>query len=207
MDENRRKFVRLMVTGGPVAAASTEEALLKEFGGAVDAAKTVDAGFIARAAVVFRERGKLTRSAFLLALLEGKGEHIRMEQTFPAVCNNPVSLKRFVQIIRCGVVGRRAFSNSARRLVRNWITEKSGEELFQLRKGDGVSLVDLLRIFHPRPRTAAQRALFAYLTGKPYNRADLPECALWHGAQNAHGVLVRSEDAVLEEELLNQMQT
>jgi len=81
------------------------------------------------------------------------------------------------------------WSAGSRRVASKWYTDKSDHALaYQVLKYQGRRMEqgksdsrwtqrDVLRLAHPKPKGKAQQALFAWLTGKPYCFADMPQQA------------------------------
>jgi 60 kDa SS-A/Ro ribonucleoprotein len=131
---------------------------------------------IAKAAVYGHETGGMKDvPAFLLATLAANGEIDLLRKAFPRVIRNPKMLLNFVQIIRSGVTGRKSFGSAVKNLINDWITSRYGNKLFLASVGySNPSLVDTIKMTHPRPKSEEQNALFGYLLGKDYNAEALP---------------------------------
>ena len=138
--------------------------------------ETVDPVIIAKAAVYGHETGGMKDvPAFLLATLAAKGEIELLRQAFPRVITNPKMLLNFVQVVRSGVTGRRSFGSAVKGLINGWISSRYGNKLFLASIGySDPSLVDVIKMTHPRPSSEEQNALFGYLLGKDYNAEALP---------------------------------
>lgn len=138
--------------------------------------QSVDPVIIAKAAVYGHETGGMKDvPAFLLATLAAKGEIELLRQAFPRVVTNPKMLLNFVQVIRSGVTGRKSFGSAVKNLINDWITSRYGNKLFLASVGySNPSLVDVIKMTHPRPNSEEQNALFGYLLGKDYNAEALP---------------------------------
>lgn len=138
--------------------------------------KTVPPELVAKAAVYGRENGGMKDvPAFLLATLAANGEIELLKKAFPRVINNPKMLLNFVQIIRSGVTGRRSFGSAVKNLINDWITSRRGNKLFLASVGySNPSLVDVIKMTHPRPDNPEQNALFGYLLDKDHAFGDLP---------------------------------
>ena len=141
--------------------------------------KSVDPVLVAKAAVYGHENGKMKDApAYLLAHLMSPSTMGLFTKVFPRVITNVKMLCTFVQIVRSGVTGRKSFGSAAKRLIQNWLTSKNGKQLFLASIGHSdPSLVDILKMVHPKPETRVQEALFAYLLGKTdkYTMSELPQ--------------------------------
>jgi 60 kDa SS-A/Ro ribonucleoprotein len=90
------------------------------------------------------------------------------------VIDNGRMLRNFVQIMRSGVVGRKSLGTAPKRLVREWLEARTDEQVFTASVGQSPSVADIVRMVHPRPKTAARAALYAYLVGRAFEAASLP---------------------------------
>lgn len=135
----------------------------------------VETDFVARTAVYARTHGFMKDvPAFLVAYLASVDVSLA-ERVFPVVIDNGRMLRNFVQFIRSGVVGRRSFGSAPKRWIRAWFDARSDEEIFRASIGNQPSLADIIRMVHPRPKTAARRALYGYLVDRPYDVGALCE--------------------------------
>jgi len=136
-----------------------------------------EAEFIAKLAVYARERGKMKdMPAYLLAVLAARGETDLVKRIFSRVCNNSKVLLGFARIIRSGATGRSSFGTAMKRLIQDWITDKSNKGLYVSSIGhSNPSMADLIKMVHPRPRDNEQSAMFSYLLGRECDHDLLPE--------------------------------
>ncbi|WP_254512331.1 RNA-binding protein [Anatilimnocola floriformis] len=131
--------------------------------------------FIARVALYSRQKGFMKdMPALLLAVLSVKGPGL-MAEIFDRVIDSPKMLRNFVQIMRSGVVGRKSLGTLPKRLIQQWIESRSDVQLFAGSVGNDPSLADVIKLVHPKPATTSRAALFAYLLGRKYIHAELPE--------------------------------
>ncbi|WP_293861355.1 RNA-binding protein [uncultured Alsobacter sp.] len=140
-------------------------------------AAQVDPLFLAKTAVYAAEQGHMKdMPVVLLALLStlpGDG----FSKAFPRVVRNGKMLRGFVQVMRSGTVGRKSLGTRPKKLVQAWLETASDIEIMRAAVGNDPSLADVVRMVHPRPATAARRALYGYLIGKPYDVSALPAIA------------------------------
>lgn len=131
--------------------------------------------FVAKAAIYGRQKGRMKDvPAYLMAHLAAKGELELLRAAWPLVINNPKMLLNFVQIVRSGVTGRKSFGSAVRRLIREWITSRSGNKLYRASIGyTDPSLTDVVKMVHPTPVNTEQSALFAYLLGATLDENDI----------------------------------
>lgn len=138
-------------------------------------ALAVDPEFVAKTALYARQRGAMKdMPAFLCAVLSVRSPGL-MAEIFDRVIDSPKMLRNFVQIMRSGAVGRKSLGTLPKRLVQDWLAQRSDESLFIGSVGNNPSLADIVRMVHPRPATSARKALYAYLVGRDFEVADLPE--------------------------------
>jgi 60 kDa SS-A/Ro ribonucleoprotein len=143
--------------------------------------------FLAKAAIYGHEvAGMKDTPAYILAVLMARldndstsrkldVEGIRLfERAFARVITNMKMLMNFVQIVRSGVVGRKSFGGTAKRVIRNWLRSKTGNQLFTGSIGGSPSFADIIKMIRPCPETEEKRALYAYFIDKPYEMASLP---------------------------------
>src|SRR5690606_18705651 len=62
-----------------------------------------------------------------------------------------------------------------KRLVRQWLERATERQLLNASVGNDPSLADVVKMVHPRPADAAREAFYAWLVGKPFDAAVLPE--------------------------------
>ncbi|HLH26273.1 MAG TPA: hypothetical protein VK066_27455 [Chloroflexota bacterium] len=134
----------------------------------------VEPAFIARTAVYCRERGFMKDLPALLCAVLATRDGALLETVFERVIDDGRMLRNFVQIVRSGQTGRKSLGTRPKRLVQRWLAQRSDEALFRAAVGNDPSLADVIKMVHPRPTSAARRALYAYLIGKPHDPAALP---------------------------------
>ena len=137
-------------------------------------AENLDAEFIAKTAVYARQKGFMKDiPALLLAVLAQKDVNM-LARVFDQVADNGKMLRNFAQIIRSGAVGRKSFGNRPKKLIQTWLLTATEKQLLNAAIGNAPSLADVVKMVHPKPREAWRAAWFAWLIGKPYDRAALP---------------------------------
>ncbi|HEY1922713.1 MAG TPA: hypothetical protein VGG44_08090 [Tepidisphaeraceae bacterium] len=135
----------------------------------------IEPEFIARVALYARSRGHMKDlPALLCAVLSVFGPGLFAE-VFERVIDDGKMLRNFVQIMRSGTVGRKSLGTLPKRLVQRWLDCRSDDQIFRASIGNDPSLADVIRMVHPKPKTASRTALYGYLVGQPHNAADLPE--------------------------------
>jgi 60 kDa SS-A/Ro ribonucleoprotein len=135
----------------------------------------VEPEFIARTALYARTQGYMKdMPALLSAVLSVKSPGL-LAEVFDRVIDSPKMLRNFVQIMRSGVVGRRSLGTLPKRLVQQWLEARTDEQLFVGSVGNDPSLADVIKMVHPKPATAARKALYAYLIGREHDAESLPQ--------------------------------
>ena len=130
--------------------------------------------FIAKTALYARRDGYMKdMPALLVAVLSVRSPGL-MAEVFDRVIDSPKMLRNFVQIMRSGVVGRKSLGSLPKRMVRQWIEQRTDEQLFIGSVGNDPSLADIIKMVHPKPQTPEREALFGYLIGRPHDASRLP---------------------------------
>lgn len=134
----------------------------------------IEPEFIARTALYARQHGCMKDlPALLTAVLSIRGPGL-MAEVFERVIDSPKMLRNFVQIIRSGAIGRKSLGSLPKRMVTQWLEQRTDEQLFVGSVGTAPSLADIVRMVHPKPATASRAALLGYLIGRPYEAKALP---------------------------------
>lgn len=131
--------------------------------------------YIAQTAIYCREKGYMKDMPALLCARLSMEDNDLLSRVFPRVIDNGKMLRNFVQIMRSGVVGRKSLGSRPKRLVQEWLTARSDEQIFRASVGQSPSLADIIKMVRPKPETASREALYGYLIGREYNPEALPE--------------------------------
>lgn len=137
-------------------------------------AAAADPLFVARTAVFARKRGHMKDVPALLLATLAVRDGALLARAFPLVADDGKMLRNFVQIVRSGAVGRKSLGTLPRRLVREWFDARTDEQVFRASVGATPSLADVVKMVHPKPKTASRGALYAWLIGKTYDAESLP---------------------------------
>jgi 60 kDa SS-A/Ro ribonucleoprotein len=137
-------------------------------------AERVSPAFVAKTAVYSRERGHMKDMPPLLLAVLSRRDPALMDRMFDRVVDSPRMLRTFVQIVRSGATGRKSLGSAPKRCVRRWLTQRTDAALFAASVGNAPSLVDIVRMVHPRPETPQREALYGYLMGRTVARGLLP---------------------------------
>ena len=141
----------------------------------LDLARQTDAEFLAKTAVYAYEKGYMKdMPALLLAVLSGMPDSAFV-RAFPRIVTNGKMLRNFVQIVRSGATGRSSLGTRPKRMVREWLDSAGYIALMRAAVGNDPSLADVVKMVHPKPKDAVRTAFYAWLIGKPYDVAALPE--------------------------------
>ena len=134
----------------------------------------VEPEFVARVALYARSSGKMKdMPALLCAVLSVRSAGL-LAEVFDRVIDDAKMLRNFVQIMRSGVVGRRSLGTLPKRLVQSWFDRRTDEQVFRASVGNDPSLADVIKMVHPKPKTASRAALYGYLIGQPFDASALP---------------------------------
>lgn len=154
---------------------STAELQLAE---TLELANKVSPEFLAKTAIYARRESFMKdMPAFLLAVLSTRDVEL-FKATFPKVIDNGRMLRNFVQIMRSGAVGRKSLGSAPKKMVRQWLANRTDYQIFHDSVGNSPSMVDLIKMVHPIPETESREALYAYLIGKKLTakqRRNLPQ--------------------------------
>lgn len=169
----RQKLAQLAATG---CANRTFYAEAREqVADIIATAQELDAEYIARVALYAREQGYMKDMPALLCALLTTKDLTLATIVFNRVIKNGRMLRTFVQMMRSGVVGRKSLGSAPKRLIRNWLNEASDEVIITAMVGNDPSLADIIKMVHPKPKSKAREALFAYVIGKPCDVTLLPQ--------------------------------
>ena len=141
----------------------------------MDGASRVSDEFIAKLAIYGRQQGLMKDMPALLCAILVARQSAHVDTVFTQVIDNPRMLRNFVQMMRSGVVGRKSLGTKAKRLVQNFIGKLSDYALWEASIGNDPSLVDVMKLAHPKAKDDRRNALYAYILGRPVDAAQLPD--------------------------------
>lgn len=133
--------------------------------------------FLAKAAIYARNKGHMKDMPALLLAALSVLDPVMLARAFPRVVDNGRMLRTFVQIMRSGAVARKSLGSRPKALIEAWLANASDAQILAASVGQQPSLADVIRMVHPKPANAGRAALYAYLIGKPFDLAMLPEAA------------------------------
>ncbi len=140
----------------------------------LELAENVEPEFVAKTAVHCRERGYMKDVPALLLAALSRRDPVLMHRVFDRVVDTPRMLRTFVQIVRSGVTGRKSLGSAPKRAVRRWLGRRTDEAVLAASVGNAPSLVDIVRMVHPKPVTRTRSALYGYLMGRSVESGELP---------------------------------
>ena len=182
------KLAQFAVTGclSDTFYASAEVQLKEILGLANDTA--IDSKFLAQTAVYARGANMKDMPALLSAMLvvRSSAGDVAASGLFravaPKVLDNLKMVANFVKILRSGlvqtaIVGGKSTSlpRPARKYVAQFLRDRNPERLLNDSTGIDPALGDIIKMVHPKPKSAAQAAVFAYFMGKTTGAATLAE--------------------------------
>jgi 60 kDa SS-A/Ro ribonucleoprotein len=130
--------------------------------------------FAAKTAVYCRERGHMKDMPALLLAAVSRRDPKLMDLAFDRVIDSPRMLRTFVQIVRSGATGRKSLGSAPKRCVRRWLSQRTDAALFAASVGNAPSLVDVVKMVHPKPGSREREALYGYLMGREVPPDALP---------------------------------
>jgi 60 kDa SS-A/Ro ribonucleoprotein len=140
----------------------------------LDLAGHVPPEFVAKAALYGRERAFMKDMPALLVAMLSRRDPALMDRIFDRVVDSPRMLRTFVQIVRSGATGRKSLGSAPKRCVRRWLDQRTDAAVFAASVGNAPSIADVVKMVHPKPKTAERGALYGYLTGRDVTFESLP---------------------------------
>lgn len=136
--------------------------------------------YVAKCAVYGASLSMKDLPALLLAYLHAEGKTNAEAQNmfvlaFPRVITNGKNLRNFVQIVRSGKLGSKSFGSVGKKLVQNYLSNRTDDELYRDSVGNTPSIADIIRMVHPKPNTQTRDALFKHLLDRDVDFNNLPE--------------------------------
>lgn len=147
----------------------------QQLGDAMELVAKLEPTFVAKAAIYARQNGHIKDMPALLLAAISAADPVTFARAFPRVVDNGKMLRTFVQIMRSGAVGRKSLGSRPKRMVEAWLNAATDRQILGAAVGQQPSLADIIKMVHPKPASAERRALYAWLIGKPYDVAALPE--------------------------------
>jgi len=143
----------------------------------LELANKVDPTFVAKLAVYARQKGLMKdMPAVLAAVVAGKNPDL-LSKIFSRVFDNPKMLRNFVQVMRSGATGRKSLGTRPKKLIQDYLSSLTDDQLFKADVGNDPSLQDIIKLVHPKPTNKQRSALYGYLLDKDYNKRDLCKLA------------------------------
>lgn len=140
----------------------------------LELAERVEPRFLAKAAVYARINAHMKDMPAVLLAVLARRDPALFRAAFGRVVDNGKMLRTFVQVVRSGRTGRKSLGSAPKAMVQAWLAAASDRDILEASVGKDPSLADVIRMVHPTPQTAARRALYAWVLGKPCDVAALP---------------------------------
>ena len=157
--DNRAALTQLVVTGSSNVTPEFKDEVLK-------LAATVDSGYIAKLAIYASKFGQQKDTPVLLLAYLAVKDTAMFKSIFNIIITNVKLLRRFVEYMRTGVVGRKSLGTVSKRAVQQWLDRQLPENLYWQSIGkDGVSMKDVIRLAHPAPSSEEKNAMYAFFNG------------------------------------------
>ena len=141
----------------------------------VELADKVDPAFLAQTAIYARQSGYMKDMPAVLLAVLARRDPALFRAVFARVITHGKMLRTFVQIVRSGQSGRKSLGSAPKAMVQHWLNTASDRALLNANIGNDPSLKDVIRMVHPKPKTAQREALFAWIVGRPCDVLMLPE--------------------------------
>lgn len=139
----------------------------------LELANKLDAEFVAKLAVHARQKGYMKDAPAVLAAVVASKDTALLTKIFPQVINDPKMFRNFIKVIRSGATGRKSFGTAPKRLLQNYLSGLTDEQLFRASIGNDPSLADCIKLVRPKPADDRRSALHAYLLDKEYKETNL----------------------------------
>jgi 60 kDa SS-A/Ro ribonucleoprotein len=141
----------------------------------LDLCSKAEPEFVAKLALYTRTKGYMKdMPALLCAVLATRSPGLFAE-VFDRVIDDGKMLRNFVQIMRSGATGRKSLGTLPKRMVQQWLENRTDEQVFRASVGNAPSLADIVKMVHPKAASERRNALYAYLIGRANDGAKLPE--------------------------------
>ncbi|MEL7444207.1 MAG: VWA domain-containing protein [Pseudomonadota bacterium] len=141
----------------------------------VDVAESVEPEFLAQTAIYARKRGHMKDMPAVLLAVLARRDPLLFRRAFGRVIDNGKMLRTFVQVVRSGQTGRKSLGSAPKAMVQGWLNGASDRALLMANIGNAPSLADVIKMVHPKPKTAEREAMFAWVVGRPCDAALLPQ--------------------------------
>ena len=141
----------------------------------LDLAKKFDPKYVAKVAIFARERGYMKDMPAVLLAVLAKRDIALLRKVFMRVIDNGKMLRNFVQIVRSGKTGRKSLGHGPKELVKAWLESKDDRRLLEASVGNDPSLVDVIKMAHPKAGNETRNAFYGYLLGREHDKRKLPE--------------------------------
>jgi 60 kDa SS-A/Ro ribonucleoprotein len=155
-----------------------------------------DPVFVAKALAFARNKGLMRlQPIFGLAKLSSVSPNL-FAKVFPQVTLIPSDLQDFMTIIEGQ--GRGQGGRAIKRQVTQFLNTIS--EYWAIKyngRGRGYSLADIVKTVHPKPVSDKQKAIFAYLVGREYDKTQVPQISAYENLKKTTNT--REQIALIQE--------
>lgn len=142
----------------------------------LDLASRVSPEFLAKAAIYSRFSGVMKdMPAILVAYLATTDiDSDTFRRVFNKVINNGKMLSNYIQIMLSGQInGRKCLGTRSKKAVAQWLENREPVALFNDSIGNSPSIVDAIKLSHPRSNVKTQDIIFKYLMGFDLNKTQM----------------------------------
>lgn len=140
---------------------ASQEQILED---AIKLADSVSDEFLAKCAVYAYKNAKMRDfPAFLGVKLSNRNPKL-WRSVFKHIAVDARMVKNVCQIVRSGRAGRKSLGRTTRSLIQDWFSNQTPESLYRQSFGKGMSLGDVVRLAHVKPKEE-QAGIFRYLVG------------------------------------------
>lgn len=130
--------------------------------------KKVSPDYLVKLALFAREYGQMKDMPIFITAYLTTTNYQNITSLFETVVNDFKSLSKYVHYMRNGDV-RKSLGTKAKRLVSNFLRNKSDKELFYGSFGMTPALKDIIKLIHLKPRDEQQNNLFKYFISGEQN--------------------------------------
>ncbi len=147
----------------------------EQLGKVLELAKKCDPTFVAKLAVYARTQAFMKDAPAVLTAYLSMVDADLFKATFDKVINNGNMLRKFISVMRSGLVGRKSLGNLPKKMVQKLLNSRGEEWLFRNAIGNDPSFNDIIKMVHPKAKSPSINNMFAYLLDRKYDTNMLPD--------------------------------
>jgi 60 kDa SS-A/Ro ribonucleoprotein len=147
----------------------------EQLGKVLELAKKCDPVFVAKLAVYARNQAFMKDAPAVLTAYLSMVDAELFKITFEKVINNGNMLRKFISVMRSGLVGRKSLGNLPKKMVQKLLNGRGEEWLFRNAIGNDPSFNDIIKMVHPKAKSPSINNMFAYLLDRKYDTNMLPD--------------------------------